>query len=127
MRGLSYLHAAADPTSSSSSASTATAYSYLHSRLLNGGLKESQLPVRVVAVEAFARAASYVQDKSTRQQAARLLAELLMEENVRVAETAAWALPEFLPQEAGYYSRYGGEEGGERGRAGGRRNVDRQF
>jgi len=105
LRGLSYLHAAADSTSTSSSSSTVTAYSYLHSRLINGGHKETQLPVRVEAVEAFARAASYVQDKSTRQQAARLLAELLMEVNVRVAETAAWALPDFLPQEAGYYSR----------------------
>lgn len=89
-----------------SSSGTVTAYSYLHSRLINGGIKESQLPVRVETVEAFARAASYVQDKSTREEAARLLAELLMEENIRVAETAARALPEFLPLEAGFYGRY---------------------
>lgn len=99
-------------TTSSSSSSAVTAYSYLHSRLINGGIKESQLPVRVEAVEAFARAASYVQDKSTRQEAARLLAELLMEESVRVAEAAAWALPEFLPLEAGCYGRYGKKGGG---------------
>ncbi|EWM30660.1 peptidase m1 membrane alanine aminopeptidase [Nannochloropsis gaditana] len=82
---------------------TMNAYEYLKTRLTDGGKREAQLSVRIVVVEAFARAASYVQDKSTREEAAEILAGLLMDEEQRTAETAAWALSEFLPLEAEYY------------------------
>ena len=56
-------------------------------------------------VEAFARAASYLSNKTKREDAARLLAQLLMDEERRVAEAAGWAFIEYLPMEAGYYER----------------------
>lgn len=101
LRGLSYLRAA-HPVGKHN---TINAYEYLKTRLTDGGKREAQLSVRIVVVEAFARAASYVQDKSTREEAAEILAGLLMDEEQRTAETAAWALSEFLPLEAEYYRR----------------------
>jgi len=101
LRGLSYLRTA-HPVGKHN---TMNAYEYLKTRLTDGGKREAQLSVRIVVVEAFARAASYVQDKSTREEAAEILAGLLMDEEQRTAETAAWALSEFLPLEAEYYRR----------------------